>query len=242
MGWSKTLSATVRLPLHQSFDPRQTRKKNRVLTSILLDTWFGPKFDSMKGRKFTHSTVPSTHKFMPWTSPTHPCRRTDGDTPLCHAPLSVKEKLLSLVPAICPAWFSTVVSRPRHVDWALLRHDILYIRNERVRAFASQIGSELWSQIMVANLLTIHWNLAQHYATLLWHRWIKKVLAWQPPAHTRSGCPKYCWITFMGERCNWCCSMVCKAAYIFWSSASADVYKEPFHSQHNHHCLTNPHW
>ena len=74
-------------PVHLS------RKKNRVLTSILLDTWFGPKFDSMKGRKLTHSTVPSTHKFMPWTSPTHPCRRTDGDTPLCHAPLSVKEKI-----------------------------------------------------------------------------------------------------------------------------------------------------
>ena len=85
----------------------------------------------------------------------------------------------------------SLVGLPRNMDWASPCHKILHIWNERVRAFTSQIGSEknIWSEICLRH----HRNLAQCFATLPRHRWIKTVLVWQPRGHRRIGRPKYSW-------------------------------------------------
>ena len=93
----------------------------------------------------------------------------------------------------------SVVGPPRNMDWALPWHEILHIWNERVRAFTSQTGSKSWSEICLRH----HWNLAQYFATLPEHRWIKRVLAWQPQGHRRSGRPKYSWDTLITNFCRW---------------------------------------
>ena len=70
-------------------------------------------------------------------------------------------------------------------------HEIIHIWNDRVRAFTLQTGSKSWSEICLRH----HWNLAQYFATLPGHRWIKKaLLSWQAGGgHRRIGRPKYCW-------------------------------------------------
>ena len=69
----------------------------------------------------------------------------------------------------------SVVGPPHNMAWALPR---------RPRS---------WSAICLRH----HWNLAQYFATLPGHRWIKRVLAWQPKGQRRSGRPKYCWGTLI---------------------------------------------
>ena len=45
---------------------------------------------------------------------------------------------------------------------------------------------------MVGNLFTTPLE-SQYFATLLGHRWITRVTAWQPEGHRRIGRPKYRW-------------------------------------------------
>ena len=84
----------------------------------------------------------------------------------------------------------TPLAFPAHVSPYTRRMNekkhILHIWNQRVRAFTSRIGSKSWSEIS----LRYHWNLAQYFATLPRHRWIKTVLAWQTQGHRRIGRPK----------------------------------------------------
>ena len=62
------------------------------------------------------------------------------------------------------------------------------IWNDRVRVFTWQAASITWSELCLRH----HWNVAQYFATLPGHRWIKRILAWQPAGHKRVGRPKYC--------------------------------------------------
>ena len=57
------------------------------------------------------------------------------------------------------------------------------------RGFTSQTASKSWSEICLRH----HWNLAQYFATLPVHRWIKRVMAWHPEGHRRIGRPNYRW-------------------------------------------------
>ena len=47
-----------------------------------------------------------------------------------------------------------------------------------------------------------HWNLAQYFATLPVHRWIKRVMAWHPEGHRRNGHPKYRWGSMIENFCR----------------------------------------
>ena len=47
-----------------------------------------------------------------------------------------------------------------------------------------------------------HWNIAQCFATLPVHRWIKKVMAWHPQGHGPIGCPKYRWDSMIENFCR----------------------------------------
>ena len=92
----------------------------------------------------------------------------------------------------------SVVGLPRNMDWTLPWHEILHIWNERVRAFTSQTASKSWSEICLRH----HWNLAQYFATLPGHRWIKRVMAWQPQGRRRIGRLKYCWDSMITNFCR----------------------------------------
>ena len=104
----------------------------------------------------------------------------------------------------------SVVGPPRNMDWALPWHEILHIWNERVRAFTSQTGSKSWSEICLRH----HWNLAQYFATLPGHRWIKRVFSlattgaqtqWPPKIFLGYFDYKFLPLekfTFMGGLCN----------------------------------------
>ena len=82
----------------------------------------------------------------------------------------------------------SVVGPPRNMDWTLPWHEVLHIWNDRVRVFTWQAASITWSELCLRH----HWNVAQYFATLPGHRWIKRILAWQPAGHKRVGRPKYC--------------------------------------------------
>ena len=59
-------------------------------------------------------------------------------------------------------------------------------------------GSKSWSEICLRH----HWNLAQYFATLLGHGWIKRVLAWQAQGQKRIGRPKYSWDSMVTNFCR----------------------------------------
>ena len=82
--------------------------------------------------------------------------------------------------------------------WTLPWHEVLHIWNERVRVFTLQAASKSWSELCLRH----HWNVAQYFATLPGHRWIKRILAWQPAGHKRVGRPKYCWDTMLTKFCR----------------------------------------
>ena len=92
----------------------------------------------------------------------------------------------------------SVVGPPRNMDWTLPWHEVLHIWNERVRVFTWQAASKTWSELCLRH----HWNVAQYFATLPGHRWIKKIFAWQPAGHKRVGRPKYCWDTMLTNFCR----------------------------------------
>ena len=92
----------------------------------------------------------------------------------------------------------SVVGPPRNMDWTLPWHEVLHIWNERVRVFTWQAASKTWSELCLRH----HWNVAQYFATLPGHRWIKRILAWQPAGHKRVGRPKYCWDTMLTNFCR----------------------------------------
>ena len=62
----------------------------------------------------------------------------------------------------------------------------------------TQAASKSWSELCLRR----HWNVAQYFATLPGHRWIKRILAWQPAGHKRVGRPKYCWDTMLTKFCR----------------------------------------
>ena len=75
---------------------------------------------------------------------------------------------------------------PEHYSIISPWHEIFHIWNERVRGFTSQTASKSWSEICLRH----HWNVAQYFATLPVHRWIKRVMVWHPQGHRRIGRPK----------------------------------------------------
>ena len=79
--------------------------------------------------------------------------------------------------------------------WVLLRW---YPLLRWVGSLALQAASKSWSELCLRH----HWNVAQYFATLPGHRWIKRILAWQPAGHKRVGRPKYCWDTMLTNFCR----------------------------------------
>ena len=61
-----------------------------------------------------------------------------------------------------------------------------------------QAASKTWSELCLRH----HWNVAQYFATLPGHCWIKRILAWQPAGHKRVGRPKYCWDSMLTNFCR----------------------------------------
>ena len=111
----------------------------------------------------------------------------------------------------------SVVGPPLNMDWTLPWHEVLHIWNERVRVFTLQAASKTWSELCLRH----HWNVAQYFATLPGHRWIKRILAWQPAGHKRVGRPKYCWDTMLTNFCRLKCLVsweVIATDADFWNS------------------------
>ena len=77
-------------------------------------------------------------------------------------------------------------SQPSDADWSLERHDILYNWNIRVQDFASAAAIKI--------VCKQHWDLFCYVAHLPEHRWVRRMLAWNPAVRTRQvGRPRHTW-------------------------------------------------
>ena len=76
----------------------------------------------------------------------------------------------------------SVVTPPSDTDWSLEWHEILHHWNDRARTFAQTAGLQPWSYCVCRQ----HWKLASHIANLPEHRWVRRILAWNPSVRYRS--------------------------------------------------------
>ena len=83
----------------------------------------------------------------------------------------------------------SVVGPPRNVDWTQPWHEILHQWNGRIQSFMGQLKCKPWSEMCLQH----HWNLAHYFALLPDHRWLKRVLHWNPCGRRRVGRPKNSW-------------------------------------------------
>ena len=83
----------------------------------------------------------------------------------------------------------SVVGPPRNIDWTLPWHEILHQWNGRIQRFMGQSKCKPWSEICLRH----HWNSALYVALLPDHRWLKRVLHWNPCGRRRVGRPKHFW-------------------------------------------------
>ena len=92
----------------------------------------------------------------------------------------------------------SVVGPPRNIDWTLPRHEILHQWNGRIQRFMGQSRCKPWSEMCLRH----HWNLAHYFALLPDHRWLKRVLHWNPCGRRRVGRPKHSWDSILGNFCR----------------------------------------
>ena len=76
----------------------------------------------------------------------------------------------------------STVTPPSRTDWSLERHEILHHWNDRARTFAQTAGRKPCSCCVCVR----HWKLAAHIANLCEHRWVRRILAWNPSVRYRS--------------------------------------------------------
>ena len=74
------------------------------------------------------------------------------------------------------------VTPPSHTDWSLEWHEILHHWNDRARVFSQAAGVKPWSYLVCKH----YWKLALHIANLPEHRWVRRILAWNPSVRYRS--------------------------------------------------------
>ena len=76
----------------------------------------------------------------------------------------------------------SIVAPPSDTDWSLEWHEILHYWNDRARTFTQTAGLRPWSYCVCRQ----YWKLASHIANLPEHRWVRRILAWNPPVRHRS--------------------------------------------------------
>ena len=85
------------------------------------------------------------------------------------------------------AWFA-IVAAPSDTDWSLEWHDILHNFFIQVQDSASAAAITPWSRIVCKQ----HWDLFCYVAHLPEHRWVRRMLAWNPAVRTRQvGRPRH---------------------------------------------------
>ena len=83
-----------------------------------------------------------------------------------------------------------IVAPPSDTDWSLEWHDIPHNWNIRVQDFAYAAAIKPWSRIVCKQ----HWDLFCYVAHLPEHRWVRRMLAWNPAVRTRQvGRPMHTW-------------------------------------------------
>ena len=73
------------------------------------------------------------------------------------------------------------VSPPSDTDRSLEWHEIFHRCNDRARTFTQTVGPKPWSYCVCMQ----HWKLASHIVNLLEHRWVRRLVAWNPPVGYR---------------------------------------------------------
>ena len=76
----------------------------------------------------------------------------------------------------------SIATPPSDTDWSLEWHEILHHWNDRARTFGQTAGLQPWSYCVCRQ----HWKLASHIAILPEHRWVRRILAWDPSVRHRS--------------------------------------------------------
>ena len=84
----------------------------------------------------------------------------------------------------------SIVAPPSDTDWSLEWHDILHQWNIRVQDLASAAAIKPWLRIVCKQ----HWDLFCYVAQLPEHRWVRRMLAWNPAIRARQlGRPRHTW-------------------------------------------------
>ena len=76
----------------------------------------------------------------------------------------------------------SIVTPPSNTDWSFEWHEILHHWNDRARAFTQAAGVKPWSHRGGKH----HCKLAMHIANVPEHRWVRKIVAWNPSVRYRS--------------------------------------------------------
>ena len=107
-----------------------------------------------------------------------------------------------------------IVGPPPGTNWSLDWHEILHFWNERVNHFSALAGVKFWSQ----SVCTHYWKFARYVACLPPHRWVKRVLAWNPPGSRTTGRPALA----VGIK-NWFLIVVTKILDIGWTLLTVGI-------------------
>ena len=76
----------------------------------------------------------------------------------------------------------SIATPPSDTDRSLKWYEIFHHWNDRARTFAQTAGLQPWSYRVCRQ----HWKLASHIANLPEHRWVRRILAWNPSVRYRS--------------------------------------------------------
>ena len=89
---------------------------------------------------------------------------------------------------------------PSDTDWSLEWHDILHQWNVRVQDLLSAAAIKPWSRIVCKQ----HWDLFCYVAQLPEHRWVRRMLAWNPAIRARQlGRPRHTWDQKVAAFCRY---------------------------------------
>ena len=84
----------------------------------------------------------------------------------------------------------SIVAPPSDTDWSLEWHDIFHQWNIRVQDLASAAAIKPWWRIVCKQ----HGDLFCYVAQLPEHRWVRRMLAWNPAIRARQlGRPRHTW-------------------------------------------------
>lgn len=92
-----------------------------------------------------------------------------------------------------------LVGPPGYLDWSQCWHEILHEWNIKVETLVAEHGVKLWSH----RCLEMHWKLGGYVSSLPFHRWVQRVLHWNPDGKRVTGAPRRTWTSKFEDYCRY---------------------------------------